>query len=79
MLGCLLVLGGGYAVLNPRAYVVSSSGPAPGHDYAVTVQDEYSTGRSQVTGYLSIALGVGFFAAGIFWKKVDLSKSLDDL
>lgn len=78
-IGCLLVLGGGYAISNPRAFVVSSTGPAPGHDYAVTVPDDYSAGRSKMTGYVTIVLGVGFLAAGLSWKKADLSRSLDDL
>ena len=78
-IGCLMALGGGYAIFNPRAIIVSSTGPAPGRNHAVTVPDDYSARRSKMTGYVSIVLGVGFVTAGLLWKKADLARSLDDL
>jgi uncharacterized membrane protein YfcA len=78
-IGCLLVLGGIYAIRSPRKSFVHSSGPDPASDYARPVLDEVSAERRKMTGYASLLVGVGFIAAGVFSKKVDLSKSLDDL
>jgi hypothetical protein len=69
-MGGLLVLGGVFAVVNPKSTVLISSGPAYGSEYPKPVLDDISKERSERLGYAAILLGLGICATGIFVKGV---------
>lgn len=81
-IGSLFIAVGIFRISNPKAFTQLSSGPhalSSDASPAVLVVDPVSAKRSEMTGYASVLVGALFLIGAVYWRKMDLTKSLDDL
>jgi len=67
-IGLILIVGGVFAIVSPRAAVLFSSGPDATSEYAKPVIEDVSPKRSALTGFAAIFLGLGVCTGGFLLK-----------
>jgi len=77
-IGFVLILGGVYAVVSPRAAVLISSGPDAASEYPRPVFDQMSKERSKKLGCVALLIGVGFCTAAVWSRDLKVPEPHDN-
>ena len=78
VVGLLLIAGGVTAVLSPKDFVMSASGPDPASDVSREFLDHVSKERAIWMGYASVLAGVVICILGFFVKKLKTPEPHDN-